>query len=160
MVHGIHHKHQHYRIPYELLVWDRFITRFLEEFTIINVSRYKHLSCISHFKQFDRKFKYPTTCVKHFKSIKELKRHMPACPRLTRRYFPGAFHKQPRTLQQKLKSLTSNIPGHTNPKYFINIEMITYLNALQSLSYHLNKNKISDILAKRWWSNNPLEWWW
>ena len=66
-----------------------------------------------------------------------------------RRYFPGGFHKQLRVLQQKLKYLTSNIPGHTIPKYFINIEMITYLNALQSLSYHLNKNTISDILAKR-----------
>jgi len=66
-----------------------------------------------------------------------------------RRYFPGGFHKQLRVLQQKLKYLTSNIPGHTIPKYFINIEMITYLNALQSLSYSLNKNKMSNILAKR-----------
>jgi hypothetical protein len=51
--------------------------------------------------------------------------------------------------KKKLKYLTSNIPGHTIPKYFINIEMITYLNALQSLSYSLNKNKMSNILAKR-----------
>jgi len=160
-----------------------------------------HLSYIRDFKQFARKFKCPT-CDKHFKTIKELKRHMPACPRLTRRCFPGGFHKQPRTLQQKLKSLginetekslhleyyaafdfesilmgstlentnktqfsqhhvpvsvsiASNIPGHTNPKCFINTdpsalveEMITYLNVLQSLSYRLNKNKISNILAK------------
>ena len=63
-----------------------------------------HLSYITNFNQFLKKFKY-AKCSKLFKREWNLKRHYKNCFERTNLVFPGGFHNTNHTIFDKIQSL-------------------------------------------------------